>query len=253
MDLTMELMEQTTNLPLVNCKNWASRYNKHLQTCYYWNSTLFPDFTSELFNSELKDAKAAGSGRGKVLRFTEAGQAYVLRHFHRGGWVRCISNDLYLLPPHLPTRVEAEVGLLLKLREQSLPVPEPAAYRIQRVGLLCRMDLILKEISGASNLVEILRAREIGQDVWQQIGKTIREFHSAGVCHSDLNAHNILLDTENKVWLVDFDKSCLIKQFPRVWRAQNLARLRRSLRKEFARNDTFYWSENDWQQLLIGY
>ena len=145
------------------------------------------------------------------------------------------------------------MSLLLKLRALSLPVPEPAAYRIQRVGLFCRMDLVLKEITGAQNLVEILRKREIEQDVWQQIGNTIHEFHRAGVCHSDLNAHNILLDTENKVWLVDFDKSCLIKQFPKVWRAQNLARLRRSLRKEAARNATFYWSEQDWQQLLHGY
>ena len=39
--------------------------------------------------------------------------------------------------------------------------------------------------------------------LWIDIGRCIRRFVDAGVHHADLNAHNVLLDSEDRVWLVD--------------------------------------------------
>lgn len=252
--LTMDsIMDNPLNLSSANCKNWTSDYDSTSQSLLYWNSAVFSNFTPELFAAESQGHSGCNSGRGKVKRFVQEGEALVLRHFHRGGWVRKISRDLYLLPPGRLTRVESEVRLLLEMLEKNLPVPEPVAWRVQRRGVFCKMDLVLKEITRAQNLVEILRTRALSEEHWQRVGKTIRTFHEAEVCHSDLNAHNILLDDNNKVWLVDFDKSCLIKSFSVLWRKQNLARLQRSLKKERARNAEFHWAEDAWQQLLQGY
>ena len=66
-------------------------------------------------------------------------------------------------------------------------------------------------------------------DAWAAIGRCIRRFHDYGLCHADLNAHNILLRGDREVFLIDFDR-CARRQ-PGMWRDANLARLRRSLDK----------------------
>jgi tRNA A-37 threonylcarbamoyl transferase component Bud32 len=75
--------------------------------------------------------------------------------------------------------------------------------------------------------------------------------HNAGVDHSDLNCRNILIDAQDKVWLIDFDK-CQ-RRGAGHWRAKNLERLKRSLRKEQAKGAGLHWSQGDWEELLAGY
>ena len=52
----------------------------------------------------------------------------------------------------------------------------------------------------------------------------------AGLDHADLNAHNILFDSNGRGWLIDFDRGVL--RIPAThWRERNLKRLLRSLLK----------------------
>ena len=64
----------------------------------------------------------------------------------------------------------------------------------------------------------------------EKIGQTIAKFHHHQIYHHDLNIHNIMLDIENEVWLIDFDK-CGIRQGSN-WKNSNMARLKRSFEKE---------------------
>jgi 3-deoxy-D-manno-octulosonic acid kinase len=73
----------------------------------------------------------------------------------------------------------------------------------------------------------------------------------AGVFHADLNAYNIQIDKDDKVWLVDFDRGRLRQ--PGRWQQQNLARLHRSLQKIKGLDPRLYFSEANWEQLLEGY
>jgi 3-deoxy-D-manno-octulosonic-acid transferase len=50
---------------------------------------------------------------------------------------------------------------------------------------------------------------------------------------------------------VDFDK-CALRP-GEDWKAQNLARLQRSLHKEASRLSPFHGSEADWEWLMSGY
>ena len=70
---------------------------------------------------------------------------------------------------------------------------------------------------------------EVGLSTWAAIGRCLRRFQDYGLCHSDLNAHNILLRGEEDVFLIDFDNGR--RRAPGLWRDANLARLRRSLDK----------------------
>ena len=74
--------------------------------------------------------------------------------------------------------------------------------------------------------------------------------HQAQVNHTDLNIHNILLDKQGKVWLIDFDK-CYV-QAGESWKNSNLQRLLRSFNKELNKRQ-IKWREADWQCLANAY
>jgi tRNA A-37 threonylcarbamoyl transferase component Bud32 len=87
--------------------------------------------------------------------------------------------------------------------------------------------------------------------VWRAIGAAIARLHRHGVDHADLNAHNILLDKNAAVSVIDFDRGRL--RAPGAWTASNLSRLQRSLTKIAAGLPPDRYTPDSWQQLLAGY
>lgn len=88
-------------------------------------------------------------------------------------------------------------------------------------------------------------------EVWHKIGQTVRQLHDAGVYHADLNSHNLLLDKEGKVWVIDFDKGAI--RSPGEWQKANLERLLRSFNKESQLHTSFHFVPENWQTLMNGY
>src|SRR5690606_28188499 len=132
------------------------------------------------------------------------------------------------------SRAMAEFSLLLKLRELELPVPRPVAARFVKAPIWgYRADILVEVIPSAQDLFKILSQRPLVELEWQKVGKAIRELHHAGVYHSDLNCHNIMLDDSSKCWIVDFDK-CGFRTEGQ-WREANLQRLLRSFNKELTK------------------
>lgn len=176
-----------------------------------------------------------GAGRGAALRVRAGGADWVLRHYHRGGMVARLLGDRYLWNGADRTRGFAEFRLLAALVRRGLSVPTPVAARYRRVGAHYRADLITGHIGGAQTLAERVRSGVLDGADAQRVGACIAEFHAAGAYHADLNAHNILLDSQ-RVWLLDFDRGAL-RAPARGWQLANLARLRRSLLKLGAARD----------------
>jgi 3-deoxy-D-manno-octulosonic-acid transferase len=98
-----------------------------------------------------------------------------------------------------------------------------------------------------------LRDAPLPPQSWLAVGRAIAQLHSQQIVHSDLNAHNILINDAGQVWLVDFDKCGL--RAGHAWKAANLARLQRSLAKEMGRhNGSWHWqAKADWALLMQGY
>jgi len=187
---------------------------------------------------------SAVGGRGDALVVVvPGGGEWVLRHYRRGGLPARVSRDFYLWFGSERSRPWREWRLLASLYEEGLPVPQPVAARVVRVGVGYRGDLLTRRIPAARSLAESLRA---GNTVpWQDIGRTLRRFHDANVCHADLNAHNVMLDEDGRVWLLDFDRGT--RRRDGSWKQANLRRLQRSLRK------LGLGREAEWQSLLDGY
>lgn len=70
--------------------------------------------------------------------------------------------------------------------------------------------------------------------------------HAAQVNHTDLNIHNILIDDNDKVWIIDFDKC--YQQKGDDWKKGNWDRLKRSFVKEVTKRN-IHWSEEEWASL----
>lgn len=190
-------------------------------------------------------------GRGVTWFFHYHGKGYVLRHYYRGGLIAQINNDHFLFQGLKNSRAFKEFKLLEEMNLLGLPVPKPYAGKVTQRGLFYQADLIIELIEGAKDLVAILKVQSISSEVWYKIGCVIRLFHDKNVYHSDMNSHNIMLDTEMKVWLIDFDK-CKFRKSGK-WKMETLHRLQRSLQKEKNVDSQLNWQGNDWVSLMDGY
>lgn len=214
------------------------------------------NFQPELLDANFWQAKNAvigsATGRGTTY-FVQHNQAqWVLRHYFRGGLIGKINRDSYLFYSLNKTRAVEEFRLLNWMRSQKLPVPAAIACRVVRKGLLYQADILTSRIENAQDLVGLLSKEVASENLWLTIGKTIARFHQLGVYHHDLNCHNILINEQQEVFLIDFDRCARLK-IKKSWQQANMARLLRSFRKEKGKIAGFNWQEDSWKLLLEGY
>ncbi|WP_220470363.1 3-deoxy-D-manno-octulosonic acid kinase [Colwellia sp. BRX8-9] len=234
----------------------------NIYCCY--NANAIDDFSPEMLNSDFwhKNNAITGSAQGRGTTWfvqydspevnTMEKQQWVLRHYFRGGLIGKIINDKYFFTGQNSTRAAQEYHLLNTLQGLALPAPKPVAFRVIKQGLFYQADLLSSRIEHAQDLVAVLSKAPLVEHIWREVGKVIRRFHDAGIYHHDLNSHNILLDEENNVWLIDFDRGEQ-RAVAQSWQQANMARLLRSFEKEKAKLPNFNWQKSDWQLLLAGY
>ena len=224
--------------------------------CLY-NSELIANFTPEMLNPNYWQGKNAitgtAQGRGTTwfLRYvtdgkklneaddnTQQDQHWVLRHYYRGGLIGKLIKDSYVFNGIENSRALREFTLLAQMQQWQLPAPKPVACRVTRHGLfgLCyRADLLSSRIENAQDLVAILSKDNISDDLWRKVGITIKRFHNRNIYHHDLNSHNILIDKQQAVYLIDFDRGELRpttrKDNQKSWKESNISRLQTFLFK----------------------
>jgi 3-deoxy-D-manno-octulosonic acid kinase len=221
------------------------------------NAAVEQDITVRWFDPRYWASRnavvARHSGRnGAALVFESHGQRFLLRHYRRGGLAARISHDDYLWLGEMRTRSLAELRILMRMHAAQLPVPRPVAARYEQYGIAYRADLITEYLPDTQTLAQRLSAGELSLTGWTAIGRCIRRFHDFGVCHADLNVHNILLRADDEVFLVDFDRATLRRK-PGLWRDANLARLRRSLDALDDAHRGRRCGDTEWQCLLAAW
>lgn len=204
----------------------------HWGLCYH--TACYPDAapTPASFSpqsAELQAQPVAQGGRQAAwyIQLPRA-QAGVLRHYRRGGMIARFLHDQYFWCGAQRTRSWAEYEIMTYLYGQGVAVPLPVAALWQRQGMYYRAALITERIMGARPLAQGLATEWI-----QPVARAIKQMHDAGVDHADLNVFNILLDAQDKVWLIDFDRARQFTVLSFARRQRNLVRLQRSINKEF--------------------
>ncbi|SBS30349.1 3-deoxy-D-manno-octulosonic acid kinase [Marinomonas aquimarina] len=212
--------------------------------------------TKEWFQPEYWQAQHkllnTATGRGTVWFVDTPHATAVLRQYRRGGLIGKFNKFSFLAQPLEHTRAYKELALLETLQKLKLPAPTPMAGLVRREGVSYQAWLLTQAIPNARDLFQILQQGTLTDDIWRNIGHTIRRFHDHNVFHSDLNCHNIMLDEQDQVWLIDFDK-CAIKDNSAGWKKNNLERLQRSFDKELKKLSRFEYNQQAWQHLLEGY
>lgn len=211
-----------------------------------------PDWFNAQYWKQKNAISGQSVGRNTTYFFDYNHQSYVLRHYYRGGLIGKIANDGYFYFGLKRSRVYREFALLEQMKALDLPVPTPIAARLTRCAHLYSADIIMHQIADATDVFHLLKTVPLDNLTWQNIGKTIAQFHQAGVFHADLNIHNIMLDKTSKVWIIDFDRGHF-KVPAKAWQQNNLNRLLVSLKKEAEKQTHFYFKQDNWQALLKGY
>lgn len=217
--------------------------------------SLSLEIDSELFDVdywiESDDVQSLEGGRGGTVKICFDEQEIVLRQYRRGGLVRLISTDCYLWFGLKHTRPWREIAVLQQARDAGLPVPEPVAACVCQSGLGYRGSIMTRFIPESRSLSSLLGERELDSDLWYRLGGLIRQFHRQKIKHADLNASNILIDSHDHFYLVDFDKARIMREIG-DWQWRPLYRLQQSLQK-WQKSKRLIYREENWQSLMDGY
>jgi 3-deoxy-D-manno-octulosonic acid kinase len=239
-------LSQNCNMPNIQQKT----IDAHVMLFDADHFALIPKmFTSQYWQTQNAITGQA-IGRGTTYFFQHKKNEYVLRHYCRGGLIGKILSDQYLYTGLEKSRAWQEFKLLQHMRTLNLTCPTPIAVMLKKSNLYYQADIISTRIPDAQDLLHMLLEKNLTADMWQKVGQTIATFHNHQIYHHDLNIHNIMLDNEHGVWLIDFDK-CGVRQ-GNNWKQSNIARLKRSFEKE-QRLRNIHWNLSDWQILMFAY
>ena len=167
----------------------------------------------------------------------ENGRRMVLRQYSHGGLLRAITGNLYLFG----ARSFRELAITEEVRSCGIPTVEPIGAIHQVTGLppFYRACLLTLEIPGALNLLQYFEkigtkpCRETLSQKRKMIrhaGLVLRQFHQTGFFYQDLQLKNILV-AEDRILLIDFDRSYRKLILSTGKRMKNLLRLNRSVEK----------------------
>ena len=224
---------------------YAPQLNQHIHS--HW---FKPNYWRE--NNAVMAVRV---GRGKTYFIAHEGRTMVLRRYLRGGMVRHFTKDKFLYRGLAQTRVQREIDLLLYMHTHGLNVPKPIAGWCKQSTFIYRNALLLEAIPHAQDFHHLLCQEALPEILWQNAGRMVKQMHSLGVYHHDLNIHNILVDNEQTVWLIDFDR-CERRPHDHKaeqWKSANITRLKRSLDKEQLQMNEYYMDDMQWQAFLNGY
>jgi 3-deoxy-D-manno-octulosonic acid kinase len=219
-----------------------------------YDDSLVSQMTEDLFQLENwanpEIVPGYSGGRGTTLFVSHEGQDWALRHYHRGGVVGRFLRDQFIWLGETRTRPFLEWDLLAKIQQDDLPAPAPVAARYVRTGPWYTADLITLRLPGVIPFSNRLQQGPVSAEVWQKVGRCIGQFHVAGYFHADLSTHNLQIDADDNVFLLDFDRGAKLPDGS--WRERNLARLLRSCHK-ITEDGSISFSTADWDELMQGY
>ena len=194
---------------------------------------------------------ATPGGRGGSCLIDIAGRKAVLRRYLRGGAMANLFSDQYLWLGQARSRPWREWDVLVCARAAGIPVPEPIAACTCRSAFWYRAALITGFLDDTEMMTERLQRENLARDCWHALGILIQRLHGAGIRHADLTTDNILMDSNNRFYLVDFDKARIMQRLD-DWQWQPLNRLQRSIVKRH-RQQPLHFDAEDWQALIDGY
>lgn len=187
------------------------------------------------FVSEENFSKAT-IGRGSVEEYAINNKNIFLRKFYRGGLLsKIISNTFFHLDCCqnsfcLNYRPFREMQILELLNEYQIPSPKPIAAFVKTnlANIFYQAAIATEKIEDAKNFLDLVKEYQRNPDshLSRQITETsykagiiAYKILEIGVFHVDLHLGNVLINSKNDIFIIDFDRAKNITpQFKSIFR-----------------------------------
>lgn len=183
-----------------------------------------------LFNLPTNTVDSVLGGRSSVA-FAELEDvgSVVVKYYTRGGLLHYLIKRRYLKLGK--TRCRMEYKLLQKVRGLGVSAPEPVAY-VWQGSLFYKAWLVTREIKDTQSLAELSCAdEEHAHIVMKKVVDQVSTLIDNNILHVDLHPGNVLVDNDDRVFLLDFDKARVSRGSKNKLRDRYLARWRRAIIK----------------------
>jgi tRNA A-37 threonylcarbamoyl transferase component Bud32 len=161
----------------------------------------------------------------------------VLKSFHHRRWPQRMAEMFF------SSRGRRAYQKAYHLELLGIPTPRPVATATCRsIRFLSRSYLVTERVKQGREVGQYLREVQQPQPVViRNVAEMIARLHNEGFSHSDLKERNILLDADQKCWLLDLDSLRFMRCVSDARAAADLKRLSRavSLDPQTARGVTF--------------
>ena len=159
-----------------------------------------------LFDQPTPAAGSVLGGRTSAVRHSLAGVGpVVIKFFRRGGLISRFNEKTYLR--YGKTRGQREYEMMEEVRRIGVRAPQPVAFAYRGL-LFYHCWLVTGEIEKHQTLAALSRndpkqAVLLSNAVAVEINRLIRH----NIHHVDLHPGNVLIDPQQRVFLIDFDKA----------------------------------------------
>lgn len=184
----------------------------------------------KLFQTPSETADSVLGGRNSVLIDEINGLGHiVVKYYRRGGLVRYIVKQRYL--KCRKTRSQKEYELLQKVRSFGISAPEPIAFAY-RGRLFYQAWLVTREIKQHQTLAELSLSNKkrtgfVMKNVIEQVSILIKN----SILHVDLHPGNVIVDNQDRVYILDFDKGDIFSGNINKLKSRYLSRWNRAIKK----------------------
>ncbi len=182
------------------------------------------------FNLPKDSINSALGGRTSITVVPLEGIGSVaIKYYRRGGAIRYLIKQRYL--KYGKTRCQIEYELLQKVRTLGINAPEPVAFAY-RGRLFYQCWLVTREIQDHQTLAQLSclneeQARMAMKAVIKQVSTLIKN----KILHVDLHPGNVIVNNQNQVYLLDFDKGGVFPGEKNALRHRYLRRWNRAIQK----------------------
>ncbi len=182
------------------------------------------------FNLPKNSVNSALGGRTSItVARLEGIGSVVIKYYRRGGIIRYLIKQRYLKCGK--TRCQIEYELLQKVRSLGINAPEPVAFAY-RGRLFYQCWLVTREIKNHQTLAQISRSNEEqARMAMKAVVKQVSMLIKNNILHVDLHPGNVIVDNQNQVYLLDFDKGGVFPGDKNALRTRYLRRWNRAIQK----------------------